>query len=177
MMNCAILLDSGPLGKFVHQKQTYQEEISLLNNFAKAEGISIFIPEIIEIELKEELLKQNFIKSISKLNKLKQQDRIIPLNDSDRSLSIAIEEDLKTQGQQVSSTIPSNDGILVAQAINLKLSGQYKWVIILTENTKDILPLSNKQITIWDYSEVIFKLTNNIQIDLVNVVNLLPAKF
>ncbi|AFZ45144.1 hypothetical protein PCC7418_3020 [Halothece sp. PCC 7418] len=173
-MNCAILLDSGPLGKFVHQRNTYQEQISLLNNFAKAEGISILVPEIIEIELKEELLKRDFIKSISKLNKFKRQDRIIPLNDSDRSLSIVIEEDLKSQGQQFASTIPSNDGILVAQAINLKLSGQYKRVIILTENTKDILTLSNKQITVWDYSEVISKLTHDLEIDLVNLVNILP---
>ncbi|AFZ50738.1 hypothetical protein [Dactylococcopsis salina] len=173
-MNCAILLDSGPLGKFVHQRETFQAEISLLNNFAKAEGISILVPEIIEIELKEELLKRDFIKSISKLNKFKRQDRIIPINDSDRSLSIVIEEDLKSQGQQVASTIPSNDGILVAQAINLKLSGQYKQVIILTENTKDILTLSNKQITIWDYSEVIYKLTHDLEIDLVNFVNILP---
>lgn len=173
-MNYAILLDSGPLGKFVHQRNTYQEQISLLNHFAKTEGISILVPEIIEIELKEELLKRDFIKSISKLNKFKRQDRIIPLNDSDRSLSIVIEEDLKSQGQQVASTIPSNDGILVAQAINLKLSGQYKQVIILTENTKDILTLSNKQITIWDYSEVIYKLTHDLEIDSLNLVNILP---
>lgn len=174
-MNYAILLDSGPLGKFVHQRNTYQEEISLLNRFAKAEGISILVPEIIEIELKEELLKRDFIKSISKLNKFKRQDRIIPINDSDRSLSIVIEEDLKSQGQQVVSSIPSNDGILVAQAINLKLSRRYQRVIILTENTKHLLALSNKQIAIWDYSEVISKLTNNIQLDLVNVVNILPS--
>ena len=175
-MNCAILLDSGPLGKFVHQRETYQEEISLLNHFAKTEGISILVPEIIEIELKEELLKQNFIKSISKLNKFKRQNRIIPLNDSDRILSIAIENDLKSQGQQVASTIPSNDGILVAQAINLELSDQYNRVIILTENTKDILALSNQQIVVWDYSEVISQLTNNIEIDSVNLVNILPPK-
>jgi len=175
-MNCAILLDSGPLGKCVHQRETYQEEISLLNHFAKTEGISILVPEIIEMELKEELLKQNFIKSISKLNKFKRQNRIIPLNDSDRSLSIAIENDLKSQGQQVASTIPSNDGILVAQAINLELSDQYNRVIILTENTKDILALSNQQIAVWDYSEVISQLTNNIEIDLVNLVNILPPK-
>lgn len=174
-MNCAILLDSGPLGKFVHQRETFQAEISLLNNFAKAEGISILVPEIIEIELKEELLKRDFIKSISKLNKFKRQDRIIPINDSDRSLSIVIEEDLKSQGQQVASSIPSNDGILVAQAINLKLSRRYQRVIILTENTKHLLALSNKQIAIWDYSEVISKLTNDIQLDLVNVVNILPS--
>lgn len=173
-MNCAILLDSGPLGKFVHQKQTYQQEISLLNDFAKTKGISILVPEIIEIELKEELLKWNFVKSISKLNKFKRQGRIIPLNDSDRSLSIAIENDLKTQGQRVASTIPSNDGILVAQAINLRLSGQYNHVIILTENTKDILALSNQQIAVWDYSEVMSQLTNNIEIDLINLVNILP---
>lgn len=176
-MNCAILLDSGPLGKFVHQKETYQEEISLLNDFAKTKGISILVPEIIEIELKEELLKRDFVKSISKLNKFKRQDRVIPINDSDRSLSIAIENDLKTQGQQVASTIPSNDGILVAQAINLRLSGQYNHVIILTENTKDILALSNQQIAVWDYSEVISQLTNNIEIDLANPVNILPPNF
>lgn len=169
-MKYAILLDSGPLGKVLHQGEKFRLEVSKLEQFAKTEGISLLIPEIIEREIKEELVARGFAKSLSKLKKMREQKRIIDLRDEDRVLAQAIEEKLAKEGNRVSEEIPSNDGILTAQAINLKISNKYTEVIILTENIRDLDRLANTNVKVWDYNKLIEILQNEIGINLTNLV-------
>jgi predicted nucleic acid-binding protein len=177
-MTYAILLDSGPLGKMVHQERTYIEPTRLLEKFAKDNGISLLIPEIIEMELKKELVNRGFVKSIRKLNKFGQQDRIIKLTQDDRLLAKEIENNLRKEGKSISKEIPSNDGILAAQAINLKISQEYEKVIILTENIKHITKLVKNDgvgVIVWDYEILINNLNSNIETNILNVKDLILA--
>ena len=155
-MSDAVLLDSGPLGKMVHQQSTFEEEIKLLENYAKTRGISLLVPEIIKRELSIELSNCGFTQSLRKLRKMENQRRIIKLIDPDDfDIATELETELTKIGLPISENLPSNDGILVAQAINLKASEEYDRVIILTENVRHISRLITKEIYVWEYKQAI----------------------
>ncbi|MBR8830572.1 MAG: hypothetical protein N5P05_003899 [Chroococcopsis gigantea SAG 12.99] len=167
-MGDAVLLDSGPLGKMVHQQSTFEDEIQALESYAKNKGISLLVPEIIERELSGELSRCGFIKSLRKLNKMRNQGRIINLIEpDDYDIATILETELALTGSPISINIPSNDGILVAQAIHLKASQQYNRVIILTENVRHISKLLTKEIYIWDYKQAISDCDENSEMNLI----------
>jgi predicted nucleic acid-binding protein len=74
----AIVLDSGPLGRLVHPRLNV--EISDWLDEALASDITVYIPEIVDYEVRRGLLAADMTRSVRRLDEFKQVLFFLPLN-------------------------------------------------------------------------------------------------
>lgn len=129
-MNRIIVLDSSILGKLVHPRldlDIYEWFQGLLEK-----EYPIIIPEIIDYELRRNLLHKDFIKSIDRLDLLKETLIYLPLNTNAMLRASELWALARKQGKPTADYKSLDcDVILAAQA--LQVNG-----LVVTENIKHL---------------------------------------
>ena len=134
-MSRHILLDSTPLGLFTKPQRSIQvQPITLWVTACLAAGHHVYVPEVIDYELRRELIRAGKTTSIVRLDRLKTQLRYLPIT----TLAMLYAADLWAQsrnsGQPTGSPLKLDiDVILAAQALTVKIPvGDH--IIIATDN-------------------------------------------
>ncbi len=124
-MITAVLLDSGPLGLLVHQRggpsgvQCRQWLAALAQK-----GVRVIVPEIIDYELRRELIRINLTAAINDLNVLigSKPDRYLPLTTDTMRTAAALWAQARKAGRPTTHAQELDvDVILAAQALSLNL--------------------------------------------------------
>jgi len=137
-MSQVIVLDSAPVGLITNPKATglsakCQEWFS--NLFAR--GYDVILPEIIDYEIRRELLRANKISGINKLNQLKAEIIYLPITTEVMLKAAELWAEVRKQGKPTAdSKALDGDVILAAQALLVTNYG-YE-VTVATNNTKHL---------------------------------------
>lgn len=131
-----VMLDSGPLGQITNPKQTpantdcvkwYQGLI--------AAGVCVIVPEIIDYEVRRELLRADKTTGIRRLNGVISTIEYLPLTTDAMRQAASFWAQARQQGQPTAADDAIDvDVILAAQAVTLGAAG----VIIATTNPKHL---------------------------------------
>ena len=150
-MNKVVLVDSTPLGQITHPK-IKPEVRNWLQNLNNQE-IQLLIPEIVDYELRRQLLLNNRIKSIKRLDNLI-KDRLIFINRETILKACELWAWIRQQGLPTADKENiDGDVILSAQAILQK--EMYDEVIIITENVKHLSRFCSYGISVIKWSETL----------------------
>lgn len=148
-MNIVVLLDSTPLGQITHPniKPEIRNWLQNLNE----QNIFLLIPEIVDYELRRQLLLNNREKSISRLDAFI-KNRLILINRETILKACELWAWIRQQGLPTAdSKNIDGDVILVAQAILQKEF--YDQVIIVTENVKHLSRFNIYGINVTSWSD------------------------
>ncbi len=121
-----IVLDSSPLGRLVHPRLNL--EISDWLDGALAAGVTVYIPEIIDYEVRRALLFGGLTRSIERLDQFKQVLYFLPLNSAAMLDAANLWATARKQGKSVADPKElDGDAILAAQARQVG-------AVVITEN-------------------------------------------
>jgi toxin FitB len=147
----AVVLDSTPLGQITHPKSDPQVKLWL--NSLNQPDINLFIPEIIDYELRRQLLLDNRKKSLERLDALI-KNRLIALDRNCLLMACELWAWIRKQGLPTADKLSlDGDVILVAQSLSLKKN--YNEIIIVTENIKHISRFSSHGLVVVEWSETL----------------------
>lgn len=133
-MTKAILVDSTPLGQITHPK--VKPEIREWLEKINQQNINLLIPEIVDYELRRQLLLNNRFKSIARLDALI-KNRLVLINRETILKACELWAWIRQQGLPTADKNNiDGDVILSAQAILQKQ--YYHEVTIVTENVKHL---------------------------------------
>ncbi len=150
-MTKAILLDSTPLGQITHPK--VKPEIREWLEKINQENINLLIPEIVDYELRRQLLLNNRFKSIARLDALI-ENRLVLINRETILKACELWAWIRQQGLPTADKNNiDGDVILSAQAILQKQF--YQEVIIVTENVKHLSRFCVYGIIVEKWSEIL----------------------
>ncbi len=131
-------LDSAPLGMISHPKATASAlncQLWLENLLAQNEVV--VLPEIVDYELRRELIRVNKEASINKLNQLKSVLRYLPLTTETMLLAAQFWAEARKAGKPTADNNALDaDMILAAQAKLEEINGNQ--VIVATTNVKHL---------------------------------------
>ncbi|MBK1988046.1 nuclease [Sphaerospermopsis aphanizomenoides BCCUSP55] len=133
-MNRLILLDSGPLGMVTNPKAkglplACQQWLKRL----LARGERFAIPEIADYEVRRELLRANLLKSVHRLDNLKQTLEYIPIQTETMVLAAKLWAEARQTGQPTADA-KALDGDIILSAQALILADETTEVIVATTN-------------------------------------------
>ena len=137
-MSDAVFLDTGPLGILV--KHPTKPEVIACSTWlldCVAAGRNVYLPEIVDYELRRELLQSGFSHSIARLDKLKAKLIYLPLTTDAMLLAAGLWAQTR-RGGQATSDPKSLDGdvILAAQMVSTGIPGITG--IVATGNAKHL---------------------------------------
>ncbi|MGB3492249.1 MAG: hypothetical protein WBA57_05950 [Elainellaceae cyanobacterium] len=137
-MNRLILLDSGPLGMITHPKATgipFDCQLWLKSLLRRGEKVAI--PEISDYEVRRELLRAGLLRSLRRLDDLKQTLDYIPIHTETMLLAAELWAQARNLGQPTADAKAlDGDVILAAQARLLGNEGAE--VIVATTNVSHL---------------------------------------
>jgi predicted nucleic acid-binding protein len=120
-MSRVVLLDTGPLGLLTNPKPT-QDNLACTRwlQSLSNQGVRILVPEIVDYELRRELLRVNKANGIARLEAVIAQAEYLPITTSAMRQAAAFWAQARQQGQPTAGdkTI-DGDVILAAQAATL----------------------------------------------------------
>lgn len=150
-MTKAILVDSTPLGQITHPK--VKPEIREWLEKINQQNINLLIPEIVDYELRRQLLLNNRFKSIARLDALI-KNRLVLINRETILKACELWAWIRQQGLPTAdSNNIDGDVILSAQAILQKQF--YQEVTIVTENVKHLSRFCVYGIIVEKWSEIL----------------------
>ena len=117
-MTKAIILDSGPLGLIVHPRGSSESEkcVNWLLSMLK-KGLRIFIPEIADYELRREMILNDNLNGIKKLDDLKRTIDYIQINTETMLYAAELWAQIRKKGKPTADKNSLDiDVILAAQA-------------------------------------------------------------
>ena len=137
-MSKVIILDSAPVGLITNPKgnplavQCQEWFYSLFER-----GYEVILPEIIDYEIRRELLRANKLSGIRKLNQLKSEIIYLPITTEVMLKAAELWAEVRNQGKSTADNKAlDGDVILAAQSILVANYGQE--VIIATSNKKHL---------------------------------------
>jgi predicted nucleic acid-binding protein len=133
-MNRLILLDSGPLG-MVTNPQAKGLPLACQQWLKKllARGERFAIPEIADYEVRRELLRANLLKSVHRLDNLKQTLEYIPIQTETILLAAKLWAEARQTGQPTADA-KALDGDIILSAQARLLTNETTEVIVATTN-------------------------------------------
>lgn len=136
----AVVLDSAPLGILTHSERTV-ETLACKNWLASlvSKQIRVVVPEIVDYELRRELLRSGKINSIQLLDAFNnaEKDRYVPLTTDSLRLAASLWAQIRQQGKPTADHKSLDiDVILAAQALSLGLPAAE--LIIATSNPRHL---------------------------------------
>ena len=115
-MSKRLLLDSGPLGMIAHPKAN--NDINHWFQVMLSRGVEFCIPEICDYELRRELLHRRLIKSVQRLDELKNYATYLPISTAAMLMAATFWAASRKQGRLAADPKELNgDVILAAQAV------------------------------------------------------------
>jgi hypothetical protein len=134
-MTSIIVLDTGVLGAAVHQNAAVRKPILEWIANHVANGNSFRIPEIADYELRRELIRNNFARSVTDLDGLKVGLGYIPLDTATMIEAAVLWAVARQTGQQTAHDHAlDGDVILCAQTIRLQTAHRNDTVVVATTN-------------------------------------------
>jgi predicted nucleic acid-binding protein len=133
-MSRLILLDSGPLGMITNPKATgipYDCQLWLKSLLRRGERVAI--PEISDYEVRRELLRAGLLKSLRRLDDLKQTLDYIPIQTDTMLLAAELWAEARKTGQPTADA-KALDGDVILSAQALLLGSAAAEVIVATTN-------------------------------------------
>lgn len=119
----SLVLDTNVLGFLVHPKaKVHDPVIQKLVARRKADpSVAVYVPEIADYELRRELILNNLMDSIVRLDQLVQELRYLPISTPAMRKACELWADARRRGQPTASD-PELDGdvILAAQALEVE---------------------------------------------------------
>ena len=133
-----ILLDSAPLGLFSNPVRTV--EVIAISDWVTdclAAGHKIYIPEVIDYEIRRELLRAGKTTGLTRLDQIQQVLRYLPLNTNTMLLAADLWAQSRRGGYPTGDPKKLDiDVILAAQALTLAVSASD--VIVVTSNVNHL---------------------------------------
>lgn len=117
-MTKKIILDSGPLGLIVHPKGSKEsEKCTKWLQSGLRKGFKVYIPEIVDYELRREMIRNNNSIGIKKLEDLEKAVNYIPINTEIMLLASSLWAQARKKGKPTADSNSLDiDIVLVAQA-------------------------------------------------------------
>ena len=141
------VLDSKPLGEICNPRK--RSQIKPLIDFLKEQKIAHRVAAITDYELRRELVLQGYTKGINNLNKFRQRELIIPIDNESLIAATELWAEIRKIGQATADNKNIDcDVIMVAQALTLRK--QFQEIIILTIDVKDLIRFKKFGIEVWD---------------------------
>lgn len=149
-MTRLIMLDSGPLGMVTNPKA---KGIPLacqqwLKSLLK-QGEKVVIPEIADYEVRRELLRANLLKSLNRLDNLKQTLEYIPIQTDTMLLAANLWAEARQTGQPTADPKALDGDVILAAQARL-LSNDTTEVIVATTNVGHL----NRFIAAFDWQSI-----------------------
>ena len=137
-MSRVIVLDSSPLGLLANPTGSVEAaQCSVWLASLLTSGVKVILPEIIDYELRRELLRAGFVTSVAELNTLKSRLVYLPLTTDAMLTAAEFWAEVRRQGRPTSDEKALDiDVILAAQAAALTDAGDT--VVIATSNVAHI---------------------------------------
>ena len=132
-MNRSVVLDTSILGMVTHPRantEIAQWLKSLLEN-----GTTVCVPEIVDYELRRELLRADKPESVRRLDELEKRLKYLPI--STTAMLKAAEFWAKARNEGIPTaddTALDGDVILAAQAVDHQVSSAVKEIVVATSN-------------------------------------------
>ena len=126
MANEILALDSSPLGRLVHSRQN--GEVADWLDGVLARGATVYIPEIIDYELRHALLFGNLTRSLQRLDELEEVLPFVPLDRATMLDAAELWAQARRRGKSVADPKElDGDAILAAQVRRVG-------AVVVTEN-------------------------------------------
>ncbi|MEA5504834.1 nucleic acid-binding protein [Halotia wernerae UHCC 0503] len=137
-MSKVIILDSAPVGLITNPKATTQAIQCQQWFYTLFErGYQVILPEIIDYEIRRELLRANKLLGIKKLNQLKSEIIYLPITTEVMLKAAELWAEVRKKGQPTADNKAlDGDVILASQSISVANYGHE--VIIATSNKKHL---------------------------------------
>jgi predicted nucleic acid-binding protein len=133
-MSRLILLDSGPLGMVTNPKAMgAPHNCQLWLNSLLRRGERVAIPEISDYEVRRELLRAGLLKSLQRLNHLKQTLDYIPIQTDTILLAAELWAEARKTGQPTADPKALDGDVILAAQARL-LESEAEQVIVATTN-------------------------------------------
>ncbi len=130
----AVLLDTGPLGLITNPRRSPDAEAcrAWLADLVAAD-IQVFIPEIVDYELRRELTRTRKMTGLARLNRMAEEYQYLPVTTEAWRQAALFWAQARQQGQPTAGNRElDGDVILAAQAITLPLPADQ--VVVATGN-------------------------------------------
>jgi predicted nucleic acid-binding protein len=151
-MKSVAFLDSGVLGEIL--KSPPNPDTLKWLNFVKNQKISLRVAEIIDYELRRNLILEGLQKSINKLNQFKQKKQFIFITSESLLEASEIWAKLRVDAKATADIKNIDvDVILAAQAFSQKPN--FEEIIIVTTNASDISRFTYLGIQVWDWKQAL----------------------
>ena len=134
-MSLAILLDSGPLGLFVHPRRP-QELVRRLDSWGRA-GATLCVPEISYYEVRRELRRLDLVVSTNRLDAAAQSLAYLPITTAIIVRASELWADVRRAGRP-SADAAALDGDVILAATAIELEGQFDEVVVVTTNLRHL---------------------------------------
>jgi predicted nucleic acid-binding protein len=146
-----ILLDSGPLGMVTNPKATgITLDCQLWLKALLQRGERIVIPEISDYEVRRELLRAGLLRSLRRLDSLKQTLDYIPIRTDTMLLAAELWAEARKTGQPTAAP-KALDGDVILSAQARLLCGEVSEVIIATTNVTHL----SRFVTALDWQSIV----------------------
>lgn len=128
-MSQPVILDSGPLGQISHADPSRHAEIKAWFDLLVIRDIAVFIPAIVDFEVRRSLILADRTRSLARLDDLQARATLLPITNADLRLAARLCATSRKQGQSVGDPKELNaDVILAAQAMSVPQA------VVATEN-------------------------------------------
>lgn len=131
-MTQRLVLDTNILGKLCHPKMLDNNLLTWFTQALVEARYEFYIPEIVDYELRRELIRLNSTKSLSRLDQLEEQLDYLPIDTRDMRTAADFWAQARRRGKPTASDAAlDGDVILAAQAKSVD-------GVVFTENAKHL---------------------------------------